>query len=145
MNEIRRCARANCPNPAVATMTFNYRSATAVVGALAKAPVPGALDLCAQHVQLATVPVGWQLVKLQADYQASSAAVAKAASDDGLTALMDALRESEAQAQKEREKEEKLNRRARATVGLRNPWESHIAPPAPPRPRLVVIDGGAEK
>lgn len=147
MNDVRPCSRAGCPNPAIATMTFSYKDATAVIGALSQKPVPGALDLCGEHAASATVPIGWQLVRLQAEYEHSAAEIAEAARDDGLTALADALREAEIAAKekaaRDREAAQRAkSRRRRATGSLPNPWESHIELPTP-RPHLRVIDGGA--
>ncbi|WP_084707388.1 DUF3499 domain-containing protein [Arcanobacterium sp. S3PF19] len=86
MPPIRKCSRGNCSLPAVATMTYGYREATAVIGPLSPVPQPGTFDLCADHARSVTVPVGWQMVRLVTDF-----APAPPSADD-LTALAEAIR-----------------------------------------------------
>lgn len=50
-------------------MTYGYEDATAVIGPLSPTAAPGAFDLCAKHVQSVTVPRGWQMVRLQTDFE----------------------------------------------------------------------------
>ena len=68
-------------------MTYGYEDATAVIGPLSPTAAPGAFDLCAKHVQSVTVPRGWQMVRLQTDFEPAPP------STDDLMALADAIRE----------------------------------------------------
>ena len=95
MKESRECSRAQCSNPAVATMTFSYQQARAVLGGLSAQPISGALDLCAEHAEKVTVPVGWEMVMLKKDCEKSSRKVEEERSSDGLTALALALAEAD--------------------------------------------------
>ena len=140
MSDFRVCARATCSNRAVATMTFSYRDATAVIGPLSMQPVPGALDLCEQHAASATVPIGWQLVRLQAELERSAEQHKVQDREDDLTALADALREAERAARTRADREKRQNQ---ANKSIPNPWESHFELPAM-RPHLRVIDGDGE-
>ena len=47
----RRCSRAGCPNPAVATLTYVYADSVAVLGPLATYAEPHAYDLCSAHAE----------------------------------------------------------------------------------------------
>ena len=141
MGEIRSCSRATCTKPAIATMTFDYRGALAVLGPLAPETLPGTLDLCEQHVQSVTVPVGWELVRLQTDVSREAAAEDSQPDSSRLTALADALREAEKAAQKRGNGTRNAQGASSANMPP-NPWISHV--PLPPvRPHLSVIDGGA--
>ncbi|MFC2267076.1 MAG: DUF3499 domain-containing protein [Peptidiphaga sp.] len=88
MSHVRQCSRQSCREPAVATMTYGYEDATAVIGPLSPTAAPGAFDLCAKHVQSVTVPRGWQMVRLQTDFEPAPP------STDDLMALADAIREA---------------------------------------------------
>lgn len=61
-NTPRRCRRSLCGDAAVATLTFRYASAQAWLEDLAPEPEPQRWDLCADHAEALTVPVGWDLV-----------------------------------------------------------------------------------
>ena len=88
VSHVRQCSRQSCHEPAVATMTYGYEDATAVIGPLSPAAEPGAFDLCAAHVKSVTVPHGWQMVRLQTEF-----APAPPSTND-LMALADAIREA---------------------------------------------------
>ncbi len=88
MAHIRHCSRSSCTEPAVATMTYDYREATAVIGPLAPIARAGAFDLCAKHALSVTVPVGWQMIRLATEFEPVDP------SPDDLTALADAIREA---------------------------------------------------
>lgn len=88
MAHIRHCSRSSCTEPAVATMTYDYREATAVIGPLAPVARAGAFDLCAKHALSVTVPVGWQMIRLATEFEPVDP------SPDDLTALADAIREA---------------------------------------------------
>lgn len=72
----------------MATLTFVYADSTAVVGPLSAYVDPHSYDLCADHAQRLSVPVGWDLVR-QLDE-----AGALGPSPDDLLALADAVREA---------------------------------------------------
>lgn len=80
------CYRPGCGQPAVATMTYNYQEATAVVGPLSPSPVKGAFDLCQTHATAVTVPHGWQLIRLATQFEPAPP------SEEDLYALADAIR-----------------------------------------------------
>ena len=124
-------------------MTFSYRDATAVIGPLAAHPQDGALDLCERHAQSATVPVGWQMLRLDAEITRKSEETEQARRDDGLTALAEALAAAETKAQERAEREERRRAAQQATAGMQNPWISRFEAPVL-RPHLTVIQGGAD-
>lgn len=82
----RPCSKPGCTHPSVATLTFNYHDSMAVLGPLATSPEPHTYDLCEQHATSLTVPVGWQIVRLQTTYEPAPP------SSDDLLALVDAVR-----------------------------------------------------
>ncbi|HIW95472.1 MAG TPA: DUF3499 domain-containing protein [Candidatus Corynebacterium gallistercoris] len=57
----RPCSRPGCPNPAVATLTYDYAQQVATVGPLHIHKDPHRWDLCADHARRTTVPMGWEL------------------------------------------------------------------------------------
>ncbi|MGV9183468.1 DUF3499 domain-containing protein [Arcanobacterium canis] len=126
MQGIRRCSRKNCPNPAVATMTYGYDEATAVIGPLSPMLQPGTIDLCQAHAQSVTMPVGWQVIRLQTEFEEAPP------SSDDLLALADAIREA-----------------SRTEVPPPTPAKREVRRPTDviqktPRPRFAVIDGEGE-
>lgn len=48
----------------MATLTFDYRESTAVLGPLAPVAEPGAYDLCLDHARSTKAPRGWELITL---------------------------------------------------------------------------------
>jgi uncharacterized protein DUF3499 len=70
----------------VATLTFVYPDATAVVGPLATVSEPHSWDLCVLHAGRITAPRGWELVRHAGPLPTHS-------DDDDLVALADAVRE----------------------------------------------------
>lgn len=85
---IRRCTRAGCTSPAVATLTYVYADSTAVLGPLATYAEPHCYDLCAEHSQRLTAPRGWEVLRLAAD------PTGYGPTSDDLEALADAVREA---------------------------------------------------
>lgn len=85
---VRRCTRAGCTQPAVATLTYVYADSTAVLGPLATYAEPHCYDLCAEHAERLTAPRGWEVVRLAVDPE-----VLRPTADD-LAALADAVREA---------------------------------------------------
>lgn len=84
----RRCSKAGCSAPAVATLTYAYADCTAVVGPLALRAEPGNYDLCRTHFGRLSTPRGWELIRLPLD------ADDPRPSADDLVALADAVREA---------------------------------------------------
>lgn len=85
MSQYRRCSRPGCGKPAVATLTYAYAESTAVVGPLAPAAEPHSWDLCANHAERITAPLGWEMLRVdQIDDE----------DDEDLTALANAVREA---------------------------------------------------
>lgn len=83
VNQIRRCSRPTCVRPAVATLTYAYAQSTAYIGPLSEKPNPHAWDLCDPHATSITAPVGWDLLRVEAEDT----------DEDDLTALAEAVRE----------------------------------------------------
>lgn len=84
----RQCSRSACVNPAVATLTYDYKDSTAVLGPLSAQAEPHAYDLCEVHAGRLTVPRGWQVVRLATEFEPAPP------SPDDLEALADAVREA---------------------------------------------------
>lgn len=87
MSPVRRCSRTACGRPAVATLTYVYADSTAVLGPLATYAEPHCYDLCAEHSERLTAPMGWELVRLPVEEETEPSA-------DDLEALADAVREA---------------------------------------------------
>ncbi|MFM9376731.1 DUF3499 domain-containing protein [Gordonia sp. VNK21] len=87
MNSPRQCCRPGCSRLAVATLTFVYAESTAVIGPLAGADEPHSWDLCSEHADRITVPVGWQMLRSESEF-------VQPAEDSELTALAEAVREA---------------------------------------------------
>ncbi len=71
----------------MATLTYVYDDATAVVGPLALRDEPGHHDLCEAHCASLSTPRGWELIRLPLD------PARPGPSTDDLLALADAVRE----------------------------------------------------
>ena len=84
----RFCSRAGCRHLATKTLTYIYADSTAVLGPLATFAEPHAYDLCDQHSQRMSAPVGWTVLK-----EATPTEVSGPSSDD-LMAIADAVREA---------------------------------------------------
>lgn len=106
-------------------MTYGYDEATAVIGPLSPTVQAGSYDLCKSHAQSVTVPVGWQMVRLQTEFEDAPP------SPDDLFALADAIREA-----------------SKKDVPPPQPAKREVRRPAPEPPRrrikptFSVIDGG---
>ncbi|MQY07137.1 DUF3499 domain-containing protein [Actinomadura macrotermitis] len=87
MSPVRICSRTACKAPAVFTLTYVYRDSTAVLGPLATYAEPHCYDLCAEHSERLTAPMGWELVRLPVETETEPSA-------DDLEALADAVREA---------------------------------------------------
>lgn len=84
---LRHCSKPNCEQQAVATLTYDYRASTAVLGPLATVAEPHTYDLCMEHAQNLTVPRGWQVIRLQTDFEPV------APGPEDLMAIVEAVRE----------------------------------------------------
>ena len=84
----RRCSRASCSGPAVATLTYVYADSTAVLGPLATYAEPHGYDLCQVHAARLTAPRGWQVIRLADNFDPPDP------TPDDLEALADAVREA---------------------------------------------------
>ena len=89
VSPVRRCSRTACTAPAAATLTYVYADRAAVVGPLAVDVEPHCYDLCDAHSVGLTAPLGWEVVRHQAD-----PAGALERSNDDLEALARAVREA---------------------------------------------------
>lgn len=88
MSNFRRCSRPGCGKPAVATLTYAYAESTAVIGPLAPASEPHSWDLCHEHAERITAPLGWELLRV------TGIDTGFDDDDDDLTALAEAVREA---------------------------------------------------
>ncbi|HWH26744.1 MAG TPA: DUF3499 family protein [Pseudolysinimonas sp.] len=59
----RACSKVACNDAAVATLTYDYADAMAVLGPLAFRPEPHSYDLCPRHAERLSAPQGWQVVR----------------------------------------------------------------------------------
>ena len=91
----RHCSKPGCSTAAVATLTYDYRDSTVVVGPLATVADPNSYDLCEEHAQNLTAPLGWQVVRLATNFEPAPP------SGDDLAALVDAVRRVAQEAQAE--------------------------------------------
>ncbi len=56
---MRTCAKMRCDAEPVATVTLRYTDREVLVGDLLPDRDPNLLDLCREHVERMTPPVGW--------------------------------------------------------------------------------------
>ena len=84
----RLCSKAGCRHLASKTLTYIYADSTAVLGPLATFAEPHAYDLCDQHAIRLSAPMGWTVIKQEADEGEFGP------SDDDLMAIADAVREA---------------------------------------------------
>ena len=85
---MRQCSKPGCQEPAAGTLTYDYGNSTAVVGPLATTAEPHSYDLCERHIRTLTVPKGWDVVRLEINYDQVPP------SDDDLMALAQAVRDA---------------------------------------------------
>ena len=57
----RRCARPDCHEVGVATLSYDYGASTVWVSPLSDERHPMTHDLCDRHADSLSVPQGWQL------------------------------------------------------------------------------------
>jgi len=56
---MRTCAKMRCEAEPVATITLGYAEREVVIGSLLEERDPNLLDLCQEHAERLTPPVGW--------------------------------------------------------------------------------------
>ena len=86
----RRCSRVTCGRAATSTLTYVYADSTAVLGPLSLTADPHGYDMCENHAARLTVPLGWEVVRIEPD------PTALGPSGDDLEALANAVREAAA-------------------------------------------------
>jgi hypothetical protein len=59
----RLCSKVACGHEAVATLTYDYADAMAVLGPLSYRSEPHSYDLCPRHAERLSAPQGWQVVR----------------------------------------------------------------------------------
>jgi hypothetical protein len=59
----RLCSKVACGHEAVASLTYDYADAMAVLGPLSYRPEPHSYDLCPRHAERLSAPQGWQVVR----------------------------------------------------------------------------------
>lgn len=88
---MRQCSKPGCTRGSVATLTYDYKDSTAVLGPLSTSLEPHTYDLCEVHAGSLTVPRGWQVIRLQTQFDPAPP------STDDLLALVDAIRDAAGQ------------------------------------------------
>lgn len=59
----RPCSKVACPREATATLTYVYADSMAVLGPLAGRREPHSYDLCSEHAERLSAPVGWHVIR----------------------------------------------------------------------------------
>ena len=139
----RHCSKPGCSTAAVATLTYDYRDSTVVVGPLATVADPNSYDLCEEHAQNLTAPLGWQVVRLATNFEPAPP------SGDDLAALVDAVRRVAQEAQAEPTPAHTARRPQAGPFGparsVGTPDTSSPLDPASPyarrRAQFTVVDG----
>lgn len=142
----RHCSKPGCSTAAVATLTYDYRDSTVVVGPLATVADPNSYDLCEEHAQNLTAPLGWQVVRLATNFEPAPP------SGDDLAALVDAVRRVAQEAQAEPTPAPGARRPQTGPFGparsVGSPDTSSPLDPSSPyarrRAQFTVVDGSEE-
>lgn len=58
---MRVCAKLRCRSRASATVALRYEDREVLIGWLVPEPNPNLVDLCAEHADHLTPPVGWRI------------------------------------------------------------------------------------
>ena len=61
----RQCSRPTCSDPAVVTLTYEYKRSQVWLDLLTAERDPHSYDLCRKHADTLSVPLGWQLTNRQ--------------------------------------------------------------------------------
>lgn len=59
---MRTCAKLRCSSRASTTVTLRYGDREVIVGGLAPDTDPNLVDLCREHAERLTPPIGWRIV-----------------------------------------------------------------------------------
>ncbi len=134
---MRVCSKPGCTRAAVATLTYDYRDSTAVLGPLATSPQPHTYDFCEVHAEGLTVPKGWQVVRLQTRFDPAPP------SGEDLLALVEAIREVAAPDETDEMENAVVPSTAAppSSPGPRRPDNSGDYAPRSRRERFTVIPG----
>ena len=62
---MRICAKLRCRTAATVTVALSYRDREVVVGELAPDTDPTLVDLCREHADRLTPPIGWRIVDVR--------------------------------------------------------------------------------
>ena len=62
---MRICAKLRCRTSATVTVALSYRDREVVVGELAPDTDPTLVDLCREHADRLTPPIGWRIVDVR--------------------------------------------------------------------------------
>jgi len=83
MHGSRHCVRPGCGAIAEATLTYHYVSRTAWLDLMGDEHEPASYDLCHQHANRFTVPLGWKREDRRAPTPAQARPAAPADDVDG--------------------------------------------------------------
>lgn len=83
----RRCSRASCNDPALATLVFSYDEQVARLVELLEEAEPQAYDLCGPHADRTSPPRGWEL----SDTRPPTAEAPRRLEDDDTVAVIAAV------------------------------------------------------
>lgn len=62
----RRCARNGCGHVAIATLSYNYAQRSVWIEHASTEGHPSTYDLCSDHAEQLSVPLGWDLTDVRA-------------------------------------------------------------------------------
>jgi hypothetical protein len=62
---VRTCAKLRCRTVAAATVALRYGDRELLIDRLAPDTDPNLVDLCAEHTERLTPPIGWTIVDLR--------------------------------------------------------------------------------
>lgn len=114
----RRCSRVTCGRAANSTLTYVYADSTAVLGPLSSSVDPHSYDLCEIHAGRLTVPMGWQVFRIDPD------PAQLGPSGDDLEALANAVREAAAASERSATLFDDLE--SRTAVGAEGTRRGHL-------------------
>ena len=114
----RRCSRVTCGRSAESTLTYVYADSTAVLGPLSTTLDPHGYDLCEIHAGRLTVPLGWQVMRIEPDPESLRP------SGDDLEALANAVREAAAASERSATLFDALE--SRTAVGAEGTRRGHL-------------------
>jgi len=60
---VRTCAKPRCGSLASVTVALRYGDREVVIGDLSPDPDPNLVDLCGEHAERLTPPIGWRIVQ----------------------------------------------------------------------------------